>query len=157
MASTPFEADLDKLLAPISAEAPAGTSLRYEGTYAKIQEARREDDPTLPQGVWEKKLKARDDRLVISLATEGNDDLVVAKRLVEHVGHVDRVVPMVPLGFDARIVAEDPGEDVAVQVGAGEGLVRVAAVGAEDVLGDQAMVAVDTAGVAERVFDGVQA
>ncbi|MFO0762728.1 MAG: type VI secretion system protein TssA [Byssovorax sp.] len=87
MASTPFEADLDKLLAPISAEAPAGTSLRYEGTYAKIQEARREDDPTLPQGVWEKKLKARDDRLVISLATEALEkrtkDLQIAIWLAE--------------------------------------------------------------------------
>ena len=31
----------------------------------RIQEARREDDPTLPQGVWEKKLKAADWRAVI--------------------------------------------------------------------------------------------
>ena len=49
--------DLDKLLSPISDAHPTGTSLRYEGTYDRIQEARSEDDPLLPQGVWQKDLK----------------------------------------------------------------------------------------------------
>lgn len=41
------------LLAPISEEFPAGESLEYEGTYDAIREARREDDTTLPRGIWE--------------------------------------------------------------------------------------------------------
>lgn len=47
------EQDLDLLLAPIPGESPAGTSLEFEGTYDVIREARREDDPNLPQGIWE--------------------------------------------------------------------------------------------------------
>jgi type VI secretion system protein ImpA len=87
MATPPFDVDLEKLLAPISAEAPAGVSLRYEGIYAKIQEARREDDPTLPQGVWERKLKVADHRQVMNLATEAlekrSKDLQIAIWLAE--------------------------------------------------------------------------
>jgi len=56
----PLTIDLEKLLAPISVERPAGESLRYEGTYDRIQEARREDDPTLEQGIWKTKLKKAD-------------------------------------------------------------------------------------------------
>ena len=82
-----FDADLEKLLAPISAEAPSGVSLRYDGTYTKLQEARREDDVTLPQGVWEKKLKAADWRLVMTIASEAlekrSKDLQIAIWLAE--------------------------------------------------------------------------
>lgn len=49
--------DFESLLAPISVAEPAGESLRYEGTYDAIEELRREDDHSLPQGVWKHKLK----------------------------------------------------------------------------------------------------
>lgn len=49
--------DIEALLRPISSEAPTGEYLRYEGTYDRIQEARREDDPNLPQGVWKTAVK----------------------------------------------------------------------------------------------------
>jgi type VI secretion system protein ImpA len=49
--------DLEPLLRPISPQAPSGRSLRYEPLYDQIREARREDDPTLPQGVWQVSLK----------------------------------------------------------------------------------------------------
>ena len=52
--------DLPKLLAPISRENPTGDYLFYEGTYDQIQEARREDDPGLDQGVWTTDLKRAD-------------------------------------------------------------------------------------------------
>ncbi|MFH1480984.1 MAG: type VI secretion system protein TssA [Pseudomonadota bacterium] len=51
--------DLESLLTPIPGENPGGESLRYEGTYDRIQEARRED-ADLPQGVWKRKLKKAD-------------------------------------------------------------------------------------------------
>src|SRR5205085_2362578 len=44
--------DIGELLEPISAERPVGESLRYEGTYDRIQEARREDDQRLSQGIY---------------------------------------------------------------------------------------------------------
>src|SRR5262245_6847149 len=50
--TTGFAFDIERLLSPISASEPAGQSLRYEGTYDLIAGLRREDDPTLDQGVW---------------------------------------------------------------------------------------------------------
>lgn len=62
--------DLESLLEPISENHPAGECLRYEGTYDRIQEARREDDPTLAQGVWQTQLKKADWRTVQDLCSE---------------------------------------------------------------------------------------
>ncbi len=55
-----FRVDVQGLLDPISRERPAGESLRYEGTYDQIQEARREDDQTLSQGIYKARLKRAD-------------------------------------------------------------------------------------------------
>jgi type VI secretion system protein ImpA len=52
--------DLEPLLQPISPEAPSGRSLRFEPLYQRIREARREDDASLPQGVWQAPLKRAD-------------------------------------------------------------------------------------------------
>jgi type VI secretion system protein ImpA len=56
----PLPDDLDRLLAPISPEHPSGEPLRYAGVYDYIQDARREDDPTLPRGIWKSSLKRAD-------------------------------------------------------------------------------------------------
>lgn len=50
----------DRLLSPISKDQPSGVSLRYDPVYDRIQEARREDDANVPQGVWTTKLKKAD-------------------------------------------------------------------------------------------------
>lgn len=52
--------ELELLVAPISPDRPAGDDLRYTEVYAQIQAARQEDDPSLPQGVWQTKLKRAD-------------------------------------------------------------------------------------------------
>ena len=82
-----FEADLDALLAPISAEHPAGESLRYEQTYDLIKEARRADDPNLPQGIYATELKKADWSLVEQLCAEAlatrSKDLQLAAWLME--------------------------------------------------------------------------
>jgi len=79
--------DLEKLLQPISADNPAGEWLRYEGTYDRIQEARREDDESLPQGVWKTKLKRSEPTAVVSLCSEAlqqrTKDLQIAAFLTE--------------------------------------------------------------------------
>ncbi len=79
--------DLERLRSPVSEEQPAGESLRYEGTYDLIQEARREDDPSLPQGVWKTSLKKADWKEVASLCLaaleERSKDLHLAAWLLE--------------------------------------------------------------------------
>lgn len=59
-AAPPFAPDLSALLAPLPGDDPGGVSLRYEGTYDRVREARRADDPRLPQGVWARDLKRAD-------------------------------------------------------------------------------------------------
>ncbi len=55
-----LDIDIDSFLEPIPGANPAGQELRYEGTYDKIQDNRREDDPNLDQGVWKTKIKKAD-------------------------------------------------------------------------------------------------
>jgi type VI secretion system ImpA family protein len=79
--------DLDALLRPITAGAPCGSDLRYEGTYDAIREARRSDDPNLPQGVWVTDIKRanwRDvARMCTNTLTERSKDVQVAVWLTE--------------------------------------------------------------------------
>ncbi|HSS77214.1 MAG TPA: type VI secretion system ImpA family N-terminal domain-containing protein, partial [Thermoanaerobaculia bacterium] len=79
--------DLETLLTPISADAPAGEPLRYSGLYDAVEAARREDDPELPQGVWQTALKRADWREVERLCLEALEtrgkDLQVAAWLLE--------------------------------------------------------------------------
>lgn len=83
----PLLTDLDRLLAPVSAEQPAGIWLCYEGTYDQIREARREDDAGLPQGVWQTELKRADWMAVEALCAESlaqkSKDLQLAAWLLE--------------------------------------------------------------------------
>ncbi|RDU94729.1 type VI secretion system protein TssA [Trinickia dinghuensis] len=51
---------LDALLAPISAGSPCGEPARRCPSYAALREARRQDDPSLPLGAWERELKRAD-------------------------------------------------------------------------------------------------
>jgi type VI secretion system protein ImpA len=79
--------DLETLLAPIAIDRPAGDSLRYAGTYDRIQEARREDDPLLAQGVWKTPLKKADWGSVCDLCVDAletrSKDLQLAVWLLE--------------------------------------------------------------------------
>ena len=79
--------DLAALLAPIPGPNPAGTALRYAGDYDRIQAARQEDDPSLPQGIWQRQLKRADWDEVASLCVEAlsrrSKDLQIAAWLVE--------------------------------------------------------------------------
>lgn len=54
-----FGHSLDELMAPIG-ESQVGESVRHNGVYFQIKEARRADDQTLPQGVWTHEMKTAD-------------------------------------------------------------------------------------------------
>lgn len=79
--------DIDPILAPISKDNPAGISLRYEGIYDKIREARREEDPHLPQGVWQRSIKRSNfkevEKLCINTLTKESKDFQVMAWLIE--------------------------------------------------------------------------
>jgi type VI secretion system protein ImpA len=82
-----------RLLAPISADGPAGEDLRYTDVYDQVQEARREDDPSLPQGVWQTKLKQADWPTVGAVCAEAlatrSKDLQLAAWLLEARFHLE--------------------------------------------------------------------
>jgi type VI secretion system protein ImpA len=61
-AAAPPEAanDLTRLLAPLDGDARAGASFRYEPLYDEVKAMRVEDDPSLPQGIWQRELKKAD-------------------------------------------------------------------------------------------------
>lgn len=60
---------LADLLAPVG-ETKVGKSVRHNGVYFKIKDARRSDDPTLPQGVWTHELKVADWEAVETIALD---------------------------------------------------------------------------------------
>ncbi|HEV7518598.1 MAG TPA: type VI secretion system protein TssA [Thermoanaerobaculia bacterium] len=95
----PLPADLDRLLAPISPERPAGEPLRYAGVYDYIQEARREDDATLPRGIWKSSLKRADWNGVMVAAMDAletrSKDLQLAVWLLEAWIHLHGVAGVV--------------------------------------------------------------
>lgn len=79
--------DLEPLLAPIPGDSPAGEWLRFEPLYDEIRRLREEDDPSLPQGVWQRELKRADwngvaERASQALATR-TKDLQLAAWLTE--------------------------------------------------------------------------
>jgi len=53
-------ADVARILAPLSADAPCGPSARYDPVFTEIRLLREEDDPQLPMGQWERPLKRAD-------------------------------------------------------------------------------------------------
>ena len=62
--------DILELLKPIPGDDPGGISLLYEGTHDRLMEARREEDPSLPMGVWDRPLKEASWSEVIGIGTD---------------------------------------------------------------------------------------
>ncbi len=83
----PTQIDVQGLLEPIPGSNPAGESLRYEGTYDRISDARREDDPTLSQGIYKSALKRADwasaEAICVEALTTRTKDLQIAAWLLE--------------------------------------------------------------------------
>lgn len=79
--------DIQELLQPIPGANPAGEPLRYQGTYDRIADARREDDPTLSQGIYKSTLKRADwataEAICIEALTKRTKDLQIASWLLE--------------------------------------------------------------------------
>lgn len=82
-----LQVDLTKLTKPISSLMPSGESLRRSFVYDQIKEARREDDPSLSQGVWQTEPKRADWEKVESICVDAietrSKDLRIAAWLTE--------------------------------------------------------------------------
>ena len=83
----PQTSDVHDLLQAIPGANPAGESLRYQGTYDRISEARREDDPNLSQGIYKASLKRADwataEAICVEALTTRTKDLQIAGWLLE--------------------------------------------------------------------------
>lgn len=83
----PPQIDIQELLQPIPGANPGGEPLRYQGTYDRIADARREDDPTLSQGIYKATLKRADwttvETLCVEALTNRSKDLQIASWLLE--------------------------------------------------------------------------
>ncbi|WP_271407767.1 type VI secretion system protein TssA [Pseudomonas sp. Q1-7] len=81
------ESPANELLAPIPGPEPCGPSLRYDPAWDRLRELRREDDASLPAGVWQADLKRGDWAAVEALASEllreRSKDLMLAAWLGE--------------------------------------------------------------------------
>ncbi|MAP24065.1 MAG: type VI secretion system protein TssA [Rickettsiales bacterium] len=82
---------LEDFLKPIAKDDPSGPSLRYENIYDDIREAMRSEDPNLPQGVWQRKIKQPDWKTAEKLCTDAlikqSKDLQIAAWLIECLIH----------------------------------------------------------------------
>jgi type VI secretion system protein ImpA len=78
---------IDQLLAPDSEEAPCGADLRYEREFDQLRDLRREDDASLPTGVWQSTLKRANwpavEQLTTTLLLERSKDLMLSAWLGE--------------------------------------------------------------------------
>jgi type VI secretion system ImpA family protein len=83
--------DFAGLLAPIPGTAPTGRPLRYAGDYDRIQEARQDEDASLPQGIWQRQLKKANWEEVAALCADAlahrSKDLQIAAWAVEAAVH----------------------------------------------------------------------
>ncbi len=85
--AAPAAPRLQSLLAPIPGDRPAGESLRYEGTYDAVREARRSESPHLPQDIWQRERKTADwdrvEELCVEALSHRSKDLQIAAWLME--------------------------------------------------------------------------
>ncbi len=81
------EVSIDQIMQPISESNPSGDWLRYEPVYDQIREARRQDDPDLSLGIWQRDLKKSDweevESLCLDVLIHKSKDLQVAAWLAE--------------------------------------------------------------------------
>jgi len=93
LTSPPLPELIARLLEPISEQAPCGEDLRYEREFDQARELRREDDTSLPTGVWQSSIKRAQwpelEKLTTTLLLERSKDLMVCAWLGEAWLHRD--------------------------------------------------------------------
>ncbi|GFM85510.1 hypothetical protein PSCICO_09090 [Pseudomonas cichorii] len=84
---------VSELLEPLFGHSPCGVNLRHEPIYDRLRQLRREDDASLPMGVWQADIKRADWGQVEAIATsvllKESKDLMIAAWLGEAWLHKD--------------------------------------------------------------------
>lgn len=79
--------EVERFTRPLSAGRPAGEWLRNDPVYGQLRTMRREDDPTVPQGHWQREIRRADWGAVAALCVDvlerRSRDLQVAAWLME--------------------------------------------------------------------------
>ena len=93
--SNPIDIPNETLLQPIDSTSPAGSYLRYDPLYDCIAQARRTEDASLPQGVWQRPTQQADWPLVAEKCAEvlayRSKDLQIALWLTEAWLHLEGI------------------------------------------------------------------
>ena len=104
-----FDYTLDEILNPIG-DNQVGESVRHNGVYFRIKEARRMDDPNLPQGVWTHEMKTADWEVVEKTALEAlchkSKDLQLGVWLLESAIHRKGFAGIAPAAIVIRSLCE---------------------------------------------------
>lgn len=86
--------DIKDLLNDIPGDSRCGEYLKYNRIYDDIREAKREDDPRLPQGVWKIEIKKADWNKVIEICSDiiknKSKDLQIAVWLTEALSSIGK-------------------------------------------------------------------
>ncbi|MDD0974512.1 type VI secretion system protein TssA [Pseudomonas fontis] len=97
--SSGFSPRVSPLLEPIDADPPCGVSMRYDAAFDRLRELRREDDTSLPTGIWSSDPKRADwgelQRLATQILRERSKELMVAVWLGEAWLHKDGLASIV--------------------------------------------------------------
>jgi len=101
---------LKGLMAPIG-DNDVGESVRHNGVYFNIKNARESDDPTLPMGVWTHELKTADwgqvKQLALTALAEKSKDLQLGVWLFEANIHIDGFAGVAPSAFLIKALCEE--------------------------------------------------
>lgn len=93
--SNPIDIPNETLLQPIDSKSSAGSYLRYDPLYDRIAQARRTEDASLPQGVWQRPTQQADWPLVAEICAEvlacRSKDLQIALWLTEAWLHLEGI------------------------------------------------------------------
>lgn len=106
---------LTELIAPIG-DTGVGESVRYNGVYSSIKEARKEDDPTLPMGVWTYDLRTADWQQVKNTALTAlankSKDLQLLIWLFEANLHIQGIAGIAPSTLLIQTMCEHYWDDM---------------------------------------------
>lgn len=101
---------LSSLMTPIG-ENDVGESVRHNGVYFNIKNARASDDPTLSRGVWTHELKTADwnevKKLALTALAEKSKDLQLGVWLFEANIHLDGFSGIAPSAFLIKALCQE--------------------------------------------------
>ena len=110
----------EELLAPVSADAPAGVPAAQDEAYRRIRHEREEEDATLPMGAWERELKranwvAASELAAAALAGRSKDlqlaawlfEALIARSGFQSLGPCLRLIDALLLQYGERMHPQD--------------------------------------------------